>query len=69
MEMGSVTQKVLFGNAVLAAMMAGRKYDVLPQNGDCSRGRNVRTLVFRNKFHYQNASSLQNSVWELSTCR
>jgi hypothetical protein len=29
-----VTQKVLFGNAVLAALMSGRKYDVIPQNGD-----------------------------------
>jgi hypothetical protein len=30
-----VTQKVLFGNAVLAAMMSGRKYDVITQNGNC----------------------------------
>jgi hypothetical protein len=29
-----VTQKVLFGNAVLAALMSGKKYDVIPQNGD-----------------------------------
>jgi hypothetical protein len=29
--------------------MCGRKYDVIPQNGDCSRESNVRTLVFRNK--------------------
>jgi DUF917 family protein len=28
-----VTQKVLFGNAVLAALMSGRKYDVVPQIG------------------------------------
>jgi hypothetical protein len=33
----SVTQKVLFGNAAAAALMSGRKYDVIPQNGDCSR--------------------------------
>jgi hypothetical protein len=32
MEYKSVTQKVLFGNAVLAALMCGRKYDVVPQN-------------------------------------
>jgi hypothetical protein len=25
-----------YGNAVLAAMMFGRKYDAVPQNGDCS---------------------------------
>jgi hypothetical protein len=30
-EYESVTQKVLFGNAVLAALMSGRKYDVIPQ--------------------------------------
>jgi hypothetical protein len=33
-EYEGVTQKVLFGNAVLAALMSGRKYDVIPQNGD-----------------------------------
>jgi hypothetical protein len=49
MEYESVTQEVLFGNAVLAALMSGRKYDVIFQNGDCSRERNMRTLVFRNK--------------------
>jgi hypothetical protein len=26
--------------------MPGRKYDVIPQNGDCSRESNVPTLVF-----------------------
>jgi hypothetical protein len=35
MEYEGVTQKVLFGNAVLTALMSGRKYDVIPQNGDC----------------------------------
>jgi transposase len=39
-----------------------RIYDVIPQNGDCSRESNVRTLVFRNKVRYQNATSLQNSI-------
>jgi hypothetical protein len=30
-------QTVLFGTAILAALMSGRRYDVIPQNGDCSR--------------------------------
>jgi hypothetical protein len=64
-----VTQKVLFGNAVLAALMSGRKYDVIPQNADCLRESNVRILVFRNKVRYQNATSLQNSEWKGSTFR
>jgi hypothetical protein len=33
-EYENVTQNVLFGNAVLVALMSGRKYDVIPQNGD-----------------------------------
>jgi hypothetical protein len=33
-EYEGVTQEVLFGNAVLAALMSGRKYDVISQNGD-----------------------------------
>jgi hypothetical protein len=68
-EYEDVTQKVLYGNAVLAALMSGRKYDVIPQNGDCSRESNARTLVFRNKVRYQNATLLQNSVWKISTFR
>jgi hypothetical protein len=36
-EHKSVTQKVIFGNAVLAALMSGRKYDVILQNCDCSK--------------------------------
>jgi hypothetical protein len=36
-EYENVTPKVLFDNAVFAALMSGRKYDVIPQNGDCSR--------------------------------
>jgi hypothetical protein len=36
MEYENVTQKVLFGNAVLARVMSGIKY-VIPQNGDSSR--------------------------------
>jgi hypothetical protein len=45
----SETQNVLFCNSVLAALISGRKYDVIHQNGDCSRERNVRTLVFEIK--------------------
>jgi hypothetical protein len=37
MEYEKVTQKMSLGNAVLAALMSGRKYDVIPQNGDSSR--------------------------------
>jgi hypothetical protein len=32
-EYENVTQRDLFGNAVLAALISGRKYDVIPQNG------------------------------------
>jgi hypothetical protein len=46
MEYESVAQKVLFSNAVLAALMSGRKYDVIHQNGGCSRESDVRTLFF-----------------------
>jgi hypothetical protein len=38
MEYENVTQKVLFGDAVLAALLSERKYVVIPQN--------VPTLVF-----------------------
>jgi hypothetical protein len=37
MQYDSVTQKALFGNSVLASVMSGRKYDVIPQNSDFSR--------------------------------
>jgi hypothetical protein len=43
------TQIFVFGKAVLAALMFGRKYDIIPQNDDCSRESNIRTLVFRRK--------------------
>jgi hypothetical protein len=36
MKYENVTQKLLLGNAVLAALMFGRKYDVILRNGDCS---------------------------------
>jgi hypothetical protein len=66
-EYESVTQKGLYGDAAFASMMAGRKYDVISQNGDCSRESNVRTLVFRNEVRYQTATSLQNSIWKRFT--
>jgi hypothetical protein len=34
-EYENVTQRVLLGIAVLAALMSGRKCDVIIQNGDC----------------------------------
>jgi hypothetical protein len=37
MEYKIVPQKILFGDASLAAMMSGIKCDVISQNGDCSR--------------------------------
>jgi 3-phosphoglycerate kinase len=36
-EYENITEKLLLGGAVLAAFMSGRKCDVIPQNGDCSR--------------------------------
>jgi hypothetical protein len=63
MEYESVTENVLFGNALFTALMSGRKYN-LPENGDCSRESDVRTLVFPNKVRYQNATPLQNSIWK-----
>jgi hypothetical protein len=45
-EYESGTQRGLFHNAVLTALIPGRKYDVMPQNGDCSRESKMRTLVF-----------------------
>jgi hypothetical protein len=68
-EYENVTQKVLFGNDVLAALMSGSKYDVITQNGDCSRESNVHTSGFQNKVRYQNAKKLQNSIWKRSTFR
>jgi hypothetical protein len=46
-EYEGVTQKVLFGNAVLATLMSGRKYDVIPQIGD------VVTELSMEKIHLQ----------------
>jgi hypothetical protein len=61
-ECENVTQKVLFGNTVFAALMPGRKYDVIPQNGECSRESNVGTSVLRNK----SPLSKRNVVTELN---
>jgi hypothetical protein len=47
MEYEGITQNVLFGNAVLAALMSGRKYDVIPQIGD------VVTELSMEKIHLQ----------------
>jgi hypothetical protein len=68
-EYENVTQKVLFGSAALAVFMSEGKYGVIIQNGDCSRESNVRTSVIRNEVLYQNAMSLQNSMWNGSTFR
>jgi hypothetical protein len=38
-EYESVTQKILFGNAVPATLMSVRKYGIIHQNGHCSRER------------------------------
>jgi hypothetical protein len=46
-EYEDVTQNVLLGNAVLLALMSGRKYDVIPQNGD------VITELSMEKIHLQ----------------
>jgi hypothetical protein len=69
MEYESVTQKVLFSNDVLSVLISGRKYDVMPQNGDCSRESSVLTLVFQNKVRYETATSLHNSIWQRFTFR
>jgi hypothetical protein len=42
MKYESVTQEVSFSNVAFAALMSGMKYDVIPQNGDCSRESYVR---------------------------
>jgi hypothetical protein len=43
--------------------MSGRKHDVIPQNGDCSRESNVSALVFRKK---KSPLSKRNVVTELN---
>jgi hypothetical protein len=44
MEYESVTQRSLFGNAVLAALMTGRRFDVMARNSLCSRESYVALL-------------------------
>jgi hypothetical protein len=63
----SVTQKVLFiiATRIFASLMSGRKYDYASQMA--AGQENVRTLVFRNKIHYQNAALLQDSISKRST--
>jgi hypothetical protein len=51
-EYENVTQKVSFGNAVFAALMSWREYDVIIQNDDCSRESHMLALVFLNKVRY-----------------
>jgi hypothetical protein len=58
-----MTQIVLFYDAVLAVIVSVRKYDVVSQNADCSSEGKMRNLVLRNKVRYENATSLQNSIW------
>jgi hypothetical protein len=50
---------VLFSNGVLAAMMFGRKYNVIPQKGDCSR--KAMCVLW---FVETNATSFQSSIWK-----
>jgi hypothetical protein len=56
MEYESATQKSLFGNTVLAALMSGRKY-VIPQNGFSKQSplskRSVITECNMEKIHLQ----------------
>jgi hypothetical protein len=44
-EYESIAQRVPFGNVIFATLMSGKKYDVIIQNGGCSRENNVRTFV------------------------
>jgi hypothetical protein len=68
-EYENVIQKVVYKKDVLAANLSLRKYDVISQNDDCSEEINLHTLVLRNRVRYQNATSLQNSVWKTFTFR
>jgi hypothetical protein len=45
-EYEGVTRKVLLNNVILTALMSRRKYDIVPQNGNCSGETSVCTLVF-----------------------
>jgi hypothetical protein len=67
-EYDSVSQNVLFGNAILAALMSGRNMTAY-LNMTTSRESNVRTSVFRNEVRYQNATPLQNSHSDTAVSR
>jgi hypothetical protein len=64
-EYENVPQEILFGNAVAAALMSGRKYDVINRNGDCSSESNLRSLVLRNRVPL----SRRNAVTELNVAK
>jgi hypothetical protein len=51
MEYESVTQKVLFGDAILAALMSGRKYDVIAQHVRTLSKGNIVTELNIEKLH------------------
>jgi hypothetical protein len=61
-EYESEIQKVLFGSAVLAALMSGRIYDVINQNGDYSREKNCGYF----RVSKQSPLSKRNVVTELN---
>jgi hypothetical protein len=44
---GRVILKVLFRNAVLAALVSRGKYGNIPQNGDCSRERHCHCSALK----------------------
>jgi hypothetical protein len=69
-EYESVTLKVVFGSAILTALMSGRKYDFIPQSGDCSRESDVHTSVFQKKKNpLSNTTLLQKSARKRPTFR
>jgi hypothetical protein len=61
-EYENVTHKVVFINAVLAALMSGRQYNGIIQNGDCSRERQCAYFDFSK----QRPLSKRNVVTELN---
>jgi hypothetical protein len=67
MQYEKVTQKVLFDNDVLAALMSERKYDLTHQNGNCSM---CVLRFFEKSVRYQKASSLHNITYinHICTC-
>jgi hypothetical protein len=49
MKYENIAQRVLFGKIVLAALMSGRKYDVISQNGVCSKKVVCLLRIFKTK--------------------